>query len=480
MGGIAYVTLMRARLIPGGLLSLIVFGASLRAGDAPADARQLEAALQRAISGAEPSIACILVRRERERPADFSRKPSDLEDRNTPPDYFGSGVVIDSQGLILTNYHVVRRAGRILVRLPARSGDDGPREANAAIYAADARSDLAVLKVQGIGPLPALSLGAGENLAKGSFVAALGYPYAVGFREGSASASCGIISNLRRRPPGVTTEIDRGRVLTNLGVLLQTDARLQLGSSGGALIDLDGKLVGLTTAQAALAGVDMPGGFAIPINAGYRRIIEVLCRGEEVEYGFLGVTTSNNPLLERPRGAVTIEGVSPNSPASAAGLRRGDAILAVNGQRVVEHDDLFLFLATALAGRRAELLIQRFGEREPRTVAATLVKFPIDSERDASRSTIRPRSIYGLRIDYTSIVARAGEPLPEGVVVREVQPNSPAKAAGLMEFVDVIAEVNDTPVATPAEFYREADKAAKAGEKIRLTLRNPSRTITLP
>ena len=80
-------------------------------------------------------------------------------------------------------------------------------------------------------------------------------------------------------------------------MLLQTDARLQLGASGGALVDLDGKLVGLTTAQAALTGVDSPGGFAIPIDANYRRIIEVLSRGEEVDYGFLGVTTQQgNPL----------------------------------------------------------------------------------------------------------------------------------------------------------------------------------------
>lgn len=471
---------MSAWLFRCGIVCLVAFAALMRADEPSADARKLEIALQRAIAAAEPAVACILVRRERERPADFDRKPTDLDDRNTPPDYFGSGVVIDSQGLILTNYHVVRRAGRILVRLPARVGDDGPREANAAIYAADARSDLAVLKIQGVGPLPALPLGAGENLVKGSFVAALGFPYAVGFREGSASASCGIISNLRRRPPGVTSEVDRARLLTNLGVLLQTDARMQLGSSGGALIDLDGKLVGLTTAQAALAGVDMPGGFAIPINPGYRRIIEVLCRGEEVEYGFLGVTTSNIAILERQRGGVTVEGVALNSPAIAAGLRRNDVILAVNGQRVQEHDDLFLFLATALAGRKVDLLVQRFNEREPRTLVATLVKFPIDTERDASRSTNRPRSISGLRVDYTSIVAKTGEPLPEGVIVREVQANSAAKAAGLTEFVDIITDVNDAPVSSPAEFYREVDKATKAGDKIRLTLRNPTRTITLP
>ena len=155
---------MGARTFRYGWIGLVAIGALARGDEPLADARKLEIAFRRAIAEAEQSVACILVRRERERPADFSRKPSDLDDRNTPPDFFGSGVVIDSSGLILTNYHVVRRAGRILVRLPARAGDDGPREANAAVYAADARSDLAVLKVQGIGSLPALSLGSGENL----------------------------------------------------------------------------------------------------------------------------------------------------------------------------------------------------------------------------------------------------------------------------------------------------------------------------
>src|SRR5438874_11552624 len=112
---------------PLAFFALLLGVATATCADEPrvADARKLEAAVQAAIARAEPAVACLLVRRERERPADFSRKPNDLDDRNTPPDYYGSGIVIDGQqGLILTHYHLVRKAGRILVRLPARKGDD--------------------------------------------------------------------------------------------------------------------------------------------------------------------------------------------------------------------------------------------------------------------------------------------------------------------------------------------------------------------
>jgi serine protease Do len=221
-----------------------------------------------------------------------------------------------------------------------------------------------------------------------------------------------------------------------------------------------------------------------------------LQRGEEVEYGFLGVVPADDPIRDRPRetGGVVLKNVIPNSPAARAGLRHGDIVLQVNGQPIRDYDDLFVSLGASLAGRRAELLIKRLGEPAPRTVDVVLAKLRVtdvgnrfdpaggvalekNANPDFGKATNRPAPIQGLRVDYTSVIARSGEAIPDGVVVREVLDGSAAKASGLVPYVDIITEVNDQRVNTPAEFLREANKS---GHRVRLTLRNPPRRITLP
>jgi S1-C subfamily serine protease len=470
-----------------GIGAVVLAGVAALAAEPLAHARRIEQAFQAAIERAEPAVACLLVyRRPPERNTDPSKQTIALEIRDTVPDYYGSGVVLKSQGLILTNYHVVRDATGVYVRLPTRN-DDGtngpPREGYAKLFAADNRSDLAVLELPpSTRPYTTLEPGEGEKLRKGSLVLAVGHPYAAGFRDGSPSASWGIVSNLRRRLPGSPVESERNELLHNLGTLIQTDARLQLGSSGGALLDLDGKLVGLTTAQAALTGIDMPGGFAVPLDANLRRIVEVLLRGEEVDYGFLGVQAVPSAQRIRPRdeGGVELDYVIPGSPAARAGLQKGDVITRVNGQPVRDQDDLFLNLGASLAGRRAELQVVMLsrGDREPRTLDVVLAKAR-PPKAGFGKATNRPKDVYGLRVDYISILAQSGEPIPNGVVVREVQPGSPAKERGLAEYVDIITAVNGSLVNTPKDFYREAEKA-KASGQVTLTLRHPPRTIRLP
>src|SRR5262249_20458325 len=145
------------------------------------------------------------------------------------------------------------------------------------------------------------------------------------------------------------------------GILLQTDARLHLGCSGGALINLEGELIGLTTATAPIQGGETPAGFAVPLNAGMRRIIDLLGQGREVEYGFLEVGFDTK---SPPTKGVRITSVAEGSPADKAGLRDdGDVIVALDDRPIDDIDDLFLALGLAGAGAEVRLKCHRGPER---------------------------------------------------------------------------------------------------------------------
>jgi serine protease Do len=322
--------------------------------------------------------------------------------------------------------------------------------------------------------LPMLPMGDAAKLKKGQFILALANPFAAGFRDGSPSASWGILSNIRRRIPGELNEADRRRPrLHYYGFLLQTDLRLNLGCSGGALLDLKGNWVGLTTSQAALVGGESAGGYAIPLDDRLKRIIEVLRRGEEVEYGFLGIT-----LQAGERGAI-VGGVTANGPATVAGLLKDDQIVAINEFPVDDQDDLLLNVGAHLAGTEIRLAVQHPGGpvRHTKTV---LVKAHWQTSGPIIANN-RP-ALGGMRVDYTSTLLRgtAGDvtSIPLGVVVREVAADSKAATAGLRPELDIITAVDGTPVNTPREFYAAARKAvADKAVAIELTLAEGERKV---
>jgi S1-C subfamily serine protease len=464
------------------------------------DVQALEEAMTQIIEKAEPSVACVLVSRS-DAYANYNAAPSpdtpgklgkfdatrwlsgftgdsrtmkeekkekikeivalDLSHPDHQPEAYGSGVVLDAAGLVLTNAHVVRGATKVYVRLP------GNRGSYADIHALDPRSDLAVLKLLDKVPdLKPLKFGDGGKLRKGQFVLSLANPFAAGFRDGSPSASWGIVSNLRRRAPGgQTSELDRTKpTLHHYGTLIQTDTRVVVGCSGGALVNLDGELVGMITAQAALVGSEAPGGFAIPFDDGLKRIVEVLRRGEEVEYGFLGVQMDQNA---RPARGVKIDHAVPGSPARKAGLAAGDIILTIGGHPVQDIDDLFLFIGTQLAGNSVNLEVDGGGGK--RSVTVKLAKFYVPGSVIASKQT---PARAGLRVDFTSIIPQRGpifggyKDIPDGVVIRDVVANSPAAEARLQPD-KVITHVNRKAVHSPEEFYQAMDAA---GGKIELTV----------
>jgi serine protease Do len=459
----------------------------------------LEKTVQKVIAQAEPAIVSILVSRS-ELYGRFGQGPSaddpgklgpfdadalkshrlfgelsaadkkavlrklDLADGGQVPEASASGAVVDDKGLVLTPYHVVDGAVKILVRLP-----DG-QSSYADIFAADPRSDLAVLRL--LRPklaLQSVRLGDAGKAERGQFLIGLANSYAPGFPRAKPSAAWGILANVRQRQPLLAGGEEKGKSIHHYGTLLQTDARLNLGTSGGVLFNLQGEAIALTSTIAGGApGPDVAGTFATPFDEGLRRILVVLMKGEEVEYGFLGV--SFEPASGKVEGVV-LKSVTDGSPADLAGLKEGHAILAVDGQPVRDNDELLRALSTRLAGTKVGLDIKKPGVAREKT-EITLAKYLVTGKVIASQRGSRP-VFRGLRVDYTSLIAQqpgftAGM-IPRGVLVGEVLPDSAAARADLKPGL-VITHVNDRAVTLPAAFY---DIVLSQRGPVELTLQAP-------
>jgi S1-C subfamily serine protease len=475
----------------GTALSLSWLPAARAGGDADLHkALALQRVMHRVITQVEPSVACILVSRsdayqslglapDKEHPGqlgDFDpeilktkpplskdllwRARLDLADPGHIPQSFGSGVVVDASGLVLTNYHVVQDATKVYVRLPGGKGS------YADIHAADPRSDLAVLRLlrPKILPVVPIRLGDADRMERGHFVLSIANVFAAGFRDGQPSASWGILSNIRRRAVAAPRDEEQVKPLSHYGTLLQTDARLHLGCSGGALVNLQGEMIGLTTSLAAIQGGETPGGFAIPINAGMRRIIDVLKRGEEVEYGFLGINFDDRV---RDGSGVAVAATIPGSPARIEGkLTDKDVIVSMNGTPLQQSDDLLVALGTQTAGSKVRLEVRR--GKHVFITEVTLAKLYVPGKKIASSLGKRP-FYRGLRVDYTSLAYQKSPQLrhvPPGVLVTEVKSNSSADRA-FFKAGDVITHVGRTPVNSPQAFY---EAVADAPQPVELTL----------
>ena len=365
-------------------------------------------------------------------------------DPNYVPSDFGSGVVISSDGRILTNYHVISDASEIWIYM-----HDGTSH-SADIWAADPRSDLAVLRVS-VENLKPIKMGSDSDAAPGHFVLVMGNPYAAA-RDGRASASFGIISNIARRPPPAKTANEA--TLHHSGTLLQTDVRLNYGTSGGVLLNLHGEMIGLTTSLAAIEGFDHAAGYAIPMNAMMRKVLALLLDGREVEYGFLGIGTADTDS-DSIQGAM-VQSTFPGTPAYQAGLVQGDVVTAVDGIRIRTREELIIRIGTRLAGSPITLDFLR--DSKQRSVAIRLAKYPV---RGDVYAVIRRESWRGISVEYVSVLLRelpSGEQrlraVPDGgVLVTRVDSESPSGEAGLQPGT-IVTHVADQPVRSPGEFLR--------------------------
>ena len=366
----------------------------------------------------------------------FDRQPTRPE---TEREYsLGSGVVVNPDGYILTNDHVVSGASDVEVFTQDK------KKFKAKVIGTDSRTDIAVLKIDASG-LPSLTLGDSSKLRVGDVVFAIGDPFGVG-----ETATMGIVSATGR---------GLGGALEHYEDFIQTDAAINPGNSGGALLDLHGDLVGINTAIITGGGGGSQGvGFAIPIDMAHNVMEQIVEHGKVVR-GQLGVTIQSVDAdmakafgLNQGGGAL-LSDVTVGSPAAKAGIERGDIILALNGQAVSGPEDLSVHISEMAPGSTVHLKIARNGQT--REVAVTLSECSEKPEQSAS-GTASTSALRGIQVEnLTPAIARQlGVPTSTaGVVITSVDPSSAAATADL-ERGDVIQEVNRKPVRNVAEYER--------------------------
>ena len=361
------------------------------------------------------------------------------------PGSAGSGVIVDARkGHVVTNHHVIARAEKITVTLKDR------RSFEAELIGSDPATDVALLEIEP-DDLQALPLGDSDELAVGDLVVAIGNPFGFG-----QTATSGIVSALGRS--GFTRE--------GYEDFIQTDAAINRGNSGGALVDLNGQLVGINSLIVSPSGVSAGLGFAVPANI-VRTVTEQLVEHGEVRRGQLGVRIGDVPPanvellgLESDQGAVVGEVVE-DSAAEAAGIEPGDVIVMLNDEEVVDADDLRNRVGLASAGDEVELVVMRNGKAK--TIEATLGSF-------ADAPTTRPAVVAGLTGASLRDLSRQHRLFGrlEGVEVVAVENNTRAWRLGLRPD-DVIVAVNRRPVASLSDFEQ---RVADGGSFSMLVQRN--------
>jgi serine protease Do len=350
----------------------------------------------------------------------------------------GSGFIVDAEGFVVTNNHVVGGAERVTVELA-----DG-RKLPGKVIGTDPQTDIALLKVEAGGPLPFVSFADSDGLRVGEWVLAMGNPFGLG-----SSATAGIVS-ARGRQIGAGPYDD----------FIQTDAPINPGNSGGPLFSAAGEVVGVNTAIFSPSGGNIGIGFAVPSNLA-KRVVADLRDDGKVERGWLGV--SLQPLdaelaaavgLSEAQGAL-VAGVEPGSPAARGGLRAGDVVLEAGGRPVRNPRDLAVAVGQAKPSTILAVAVSRNGQRTEQRV--TLGDVP--STRVASKGAAGEAGQAALGLALAPRPAAKGE---GGAVVARVEPDSIAEKRGMQQG-DVVLRAGDRDVGAPGDVAEAVDAARKAG-----------------
>jgi serine protease Do len=401
-------------------------------------------------------------RRNRTSVPDPPEGPFDFNPRNereSPHRGAGSGFIIDADGSILTNNHVIDRAERIIVKL-----SDG-RTARARVIGSDPDTDIALIKIDGLTGLPVAPLGDSSSLRMGEWVCAIGNP--LGYEH---SVTVGVVSFL-------------GRKLFDMSLdnYIQTDAAINFGNSGGPLINARGEVIGINAAISSRASNI---GFAVPINGAAAALPQLRARGR-VSRGYMGVALRDvDSELERSLGlpvnyGAMVQDVTEGSPADRAGLRAYDVVVGIDDAKVGNEDQLIREIAGRAPGTAARLTVVRDG-REQATTVKLAERPPRESaERDAApapaeRTRAEQDSALGLTVRDLDRQTIERLDLPKdtrGVLITRVEPLSSSFDSGI-ERGTVLLEVNRQRVPTAAD-YRRIARAARPGDILTLWVYSP-------
>lgn len=360
----------------------------------------------------------------------------------------GSGVIIDPNGYILTNEHVVAQADRITVTLA-----DG-RQFKGEIKGKDPRSDLAVIKIEATN-LPYAVLGDSDSLRIGQWVVAIGNPFGFALQSPEPTVTVGVISALHRSL-GRSLAMDK-----DYNDLIQTDAAINPGNSGGPLVNLKGEVVGVNVAIFSTSGGYQGIGFAVPINKA-KRILSKLISGKKIAYGWLGVTVQdlNEDLMQyfglQEKSGVLVAKVVKDGPAEKAGIQEGDIIKSFDGKTINHVRDLLSIVGNTEVGQRVKVSLLR--NKRSLVVEVTVAERPdsLESIQLAEKQEHSDLGVWrGIKVKYT----------PQGVMVVDVQPSSPAYLAGIVAG-DLILEINKNPVRSLSE-YKSVTVSAKGNALVK-------------
>ena len=351
----------------------------------------------------------------------------------------GSGFIISKDGYILTNYHVIKDANEIIVRLSDR------REIIAEMVGNDPRSDIALLKVEA-DDLPIVKLGNSDNLKVGEWVLAIGSPFGFDY-----SVTAGIVSAKGRNLPR-----------ENYVPFIQTDVAINPGNSGGPLFNLDGKVIGINSQIYSRTGGFMGLSFAIPINM-VMNVVDQLKSSGRVARGWLGVLIQDVTRelaesfgMKKPRGALVAK-VLPNSPAEKAGFQVGDVVVKFDGKKIIRSSNLPPIVGITAVGKNVKVEILRKGKSKRLTV--NLGELP---DKDTHVASIEePKSTESNRlnisvIDLTDAQRKNLEIKDNGVLVNKVS-SGPARKAGVRRG-DVILMINNADIKNAKHFEKIIDK----------------------